>query len=345
MKKYALLFIILLNGILPAQWNTFPEMTSADIRAAFFQGQIIYAGSDSLIYTSSDKGLHWKSSPLIEGRVMPLTDITVIKNVVYAATYGFGVFKSTDSGTTWKQYNTGLGYYGSYVVTFLVSGDTLFAGTDGDGVYYSETGKDAGWISYNEGLPDRIARSVTSLAKTSNKLIAGAGWSGFYYYRTAGSQEWTAGMIDSVKKPNVISLLAFGDTIFAGTARSIYRSTDNGIKWDSVGIKALPLDVTHLKRDGKRIYAGFNRTYDYFLWYSDDNGDTWKVQDHQFAALNNLYLHDNKIWAATDRGLMYFSIMPAGVTIDGNPASFSLEQNYPNPFNPTTTFSFTLKKS
>jgi photosystem II stability/assembly factor-like uncharacterized protein len=56
--------------------------------------------------------------------------------ILYAETYGGGVFKSTNGGTNWSAIDTGL--TNPYVLTLAINPqapDTLYAGTEGGGVY------------------------------------------------------------------------------------------------------------------------------------------------------------------------------------------------------------------
>jgi hypothetical protein len=69
-------------------------------------------------------------------------------------------------------------------------------------------------------------------------------------------------------------------------------------------------------------------------------GNTWNPLDHQFHNLINLYIYDNKIWAATTDGLYFNQLQPSVVEPVNVPDKFILEQNYPNPFNPSTKISW-----
>src|SRR5438093_5545295 len=56
-------------------------------------------------------------------------------NVVYAGAFGWGVFKSTDGGSSWANYQTGM--INTYVRSlFVVSDSIVYAGTN-DGVFKS----------------------------------------------------------------------------------------------------------------------------------------------------------------------------------------------------------------
>ena len=184
------------------------------------------------------------------------------------------------------------------------------------------------------------------MAVTNSNIILSSGASGFYYLRPKGSSGWVE---KTIKRPNGAALttntfLSVGDTVFSGSRWGVYRSVDNGNSWDSVGVRPLPLDVVAFVKDGERIYAGFTRASgnDFFVWYTDDWGDTWNVMDHQFQYLYKLYIYDNKIWAATNDGLRFNKLIPTSAEPIDHPSDFKLYQNYPNPFNPITKIRYSI---
>ncbi len=138
------------------------------------------------------------------------------------------------------------------------------------------------------------------------------------------------------------ALFSTGDIVFSGHRFGIYKSLDEGNTFDSVGISAMDMAVVSFVMDENRIYAGYTRSSgnDFFVWYSDDLGQSWNIFAHEFQFLHHLYIYDNKIWAATNNGLWYTELETTSVDPIGKPNYFKLEQNYPNPFNPSTKISW-----
>jgi hypothetical protein len=200
------------------------------------------------------------------------------------------------------------------------------------------------WQSYNENLPSSVAWTINDIAVTDNNLILSAGGSGYYYLRPKGSPEWIEKRMQTPQgiymTPN--AFLSTGDFVFSGSRFGIYRSSDEGNIFDSVGISAMDMAVVSFAMDGNRIYAGYTRSSgnDFFVWYSDDLGQSWNFLAHEFQFLFDLYIYDNKIWAGTNDGLRYTELEPTSVDPIEKPNYFRLEQNYPNPFNPTTKISW-----
>jgi len=340
--KYIYIFVFSLMSFLSfAQWNRVEEIKSPLVYCVLFDGDNIFVGTDSL-YISRNRGLTWESTT-VNGNPVEITAFLKVDDKILAGTYGEGIYQSTDGGVSWEPQSNGLSTWAKYAKLFVLSGDTIFYGSDGGGIYF-RTLNSSVWQSFNQNLPSNIAWSIKDIIITDSNIIASAGASGYYYLRPKGSSEWTDYSLSTPSglksTPNVF--LDLGDTLFLGCRFGIFRSVNEGYNWDSVGVRALPLDVVSLVKDKNRIYAGFTRLDDFFVWYSDDLGDTWNSMHHEFQYLHELYIYDNKIWAATGSGLWYTELNPNGIEPIEKPEAFLLEQNYPNPFNPVTRIKYSV---
>lgn len=326
-----------------AQWNKVEQITSPFIYSVLFDDNDIYVGGDSL-YISRDKGKTWEAS-IVTNQPIEITALFKYGGKLFAGTYGSGVYISSNNGMSWQSFNLGLMDFAFYAKKFVLSGDTIFYATDGGGVYYLLKNTNE-WHEYNQNLPSQIAWTINDIAVTNKNLIVSAGASGYYYLRPKGSPEWIEKRIQTpggiYTTPN--AFLSTGDIVFSGSRFGIYKSIDEGNSFDSVGISAMDISVVCFVKNNNRIYAGYTRASgnDFFVWYSDDFGINWNILDHQFQFLRNLYINDNKIWAATNDGLWFNELETTSSDPIVKPINFNLEQNYPNPFNPSTSIRYAI---
>ena len=112
---------------------------------------VLYLGTDDDgIYKSINGGENWKK--LIPSASFGVGDIVVDpqnSNNVYMGTVDyfrlsesrgvlgdFGVYKSTDGGTTWEEFNSGLNHLGVFSLELSEENRILYAGTRAGGVYW-----------------------------------------------------------------------------------------------------------------------------------------------------------------------------------------------------------------
>ncbi len=165
-----------------------------------------------------------------------------------------------------------------------VSDQTLFAGTDNDGVYKSTDGG-TNWSAINTGLGNPLILNeklnVLSVAVSPNyasdqTLFVVIGENGVYK-STNGGTNWSAintglGNLDVLSvavSPNYAS----DQTLFAGTlGNGVYISTDGGTNWSAINtdlgiISVLSLAVSPHYASDQTLFAG---TYGNGVYISHD---------------------------------------------------------------------------
>ncbi|MCL4538477.1 MAG: T9SS type A sorting domain-containing protein [Bacteroidetes bacterium] len=145
---------------------------------------------------------------------------------LYAASYGLGVYKSTDAGDSWQQ-TSSPGTVGWCLA--VDSSGTLFEGTVGGGVFKSTDGGAAWFQPATEWQPTTMdVRSI--LPVRSGRLIIGTANNGIFYLNK-GDTAWTQSS-GSFSSAGVMSLCLGGDgEVYAGTTRGIFVSGDTGATW------------------------------------------------------------------------------------------------------------------
>ena len=244
-----------------------------------------------------------------EGKIV--TCMTTIGSIVYAGTYGDGIYQSTDYGSTWTQVNNELGM----VLSLTVSGTTLFAGSYW-GVFRS-TDSWSKWTNVSIGLTDN---RVLSLTVSGTTLFAGT-YSGGVFRSTNNGASWTAVNV-GLYVLNVQALIANGTILLAGTDKGMFRSTNNGSTWS----QACNGDIRSFLVRDTTLFAG-----DYGVLRSVDNGMTWTRMNsgmpqswvRAFAVIGTTLFagtYIGGVFRSTDNGINWTAVN-SGLT---NPNIFSL---------------------
>lgn len=169
----------------------------------------------------------------------------------------------------WTQTN---GPYGGTVLTFLATPEgTLYAGTQGAGIFRSSDGGNS-WTPVNTGMAvyeDNRIPTIFSLAIMGNTLYAGTG--GDIFRSVSGGEEWQ--QITWFRNRGVDALAVIGNTLYAGRAEEgVLRSTDMGDSWTEVSMGLTDLHIRELAVMGTTLYAG---TKDGAFRLLADDGNAW----------------------------------------------------------------------
>jgi len=212
-------------------------------------------------------GMAWRCiGPYRGGRVTAVTGVVGQRSVFYFGGTGGGIWKSTDSGVTWKNMSDGQLSTGSVGAVEVSPSDpnVVYAGmgeacirgnvSHGDGVYKS---MDAGRTWTNVGLRD--SRQIGRVRVHP-------------------------------RDPDLVYVAALGHTFGASHERGVFRSRDGGKTWsnvlfvnDSTGAVDLCFDpgnprvlyatTWQVRRTPWSLESGGAGSG---LWKSTDGGDTWK---------------------------------------------------------------------
>jgi hypothetical protein len=169
---------------------------------------------------------------------------------IYAATLGFGIFKSTNGGLTWTAINNGLTNLITSSLT-LGTSNTLFASTFLCGVFKSIDGG-ATWthtsLNYN---------FVQTLATTSTGIIFAGTYGDGLYKSTDNGSTWTKcanGMTASFIYSITIDP---SDKIFVSSwANGVFMSTDGGNTWTSLGLFGFGVTTVMLNPNSNLLLVG-----------------------------------------------------------------------------------------
>jgi len=237
--------------------------------------------------------------------------ITVHPSGIILAGSDFGVFRSTDNGSSWEV--PGSQNTAHDVRSFTIDSlGRIFAADWRQGIVLSiDTGKS--WVPF--ALPDVHVLDI----QVTSAGIWYAGGPGSLYRSTDGGRTWYSMSIPGEDMGSIVETR--NGTLFACGDYIVLRSSDNGDSWESL---RTPNDVfTQLFVDrGDRLFVGSSMG----MYSSTDNGNSWQVpslgarfvlsfyQDAQnklYAGTLGYGVHtslDGNIWQKSSQGLLASTI-------------------------------------
>jgi photosystem II stability/assembly factor-like uncharacterized protein len=257
-----------------------PASSVGEVAVDPFSARTVYAGSCPLA-TSQDGGRTWRQR--IDNGVLGCPEALAlhpsIPGTLFVGTEE-GVFRSVNGARTWSQ--TGLS--GTVVLALSIdpsSPTTLYAGTDGDGVFTS-TNSGHTWTQVNNGLTNLVIQALAIDPSSPGTVYAGTFGAGVFK-TTNGGNVW-AGVNNGLTRPYVQALAidpSAPATLYAasenpGCATSVFKSTDGGSSWVStltlsctgVGFRALAIDPAA----PATVYVGHESLG---VYRTTDGGGTW----------------------------------------------------------------------
>ncbi|MBO6575476.1 MAG: DUF11 domain-containing protein [Rhodothermales bacterium] len=296
--------------------------------------------------------------------------ITTENNDVYIATWGYeGIYRSTDGGRTWKgmifEDETGLSS-GNLIVYAIEEGPngTLYASADRGRIFRS---LDAGesWHLAGElpGASSDVTWSLAAHPTTPGTVFAGTFGNGVYATDNFGltwSRLEGRGLGDD-GRVQVFDIefdpaTPHKPTLWAATARGVYRSMDLGGHWQELNGGLFPFREArslafHPDEEGPLFVAVWGGGI--YKLTNRKHNTVWEFVDLDGANVTTVFYepYHGTLAAGTDvAGLTTMSVGAFSTDVDDAPTSelpvtMVLAQNYPNPFNPTTAITFDLPEA
>ncbi len=260
---YGGLFVSSDNG---SSWSRPDLRYSPGVTSFATNGSVVWAGTDGGPRLSDDNGVHWGIANYgfqvpYPGAPSPVNAIFANGLTLLASSY-FGTLLRSVDGYSW----TVLSARPGYLLCFALVGNTLYAGTDGEGVVVTT---DNGNTWSHSALYNQ---RVQTLASGGGALFAGTHGSGIFR-STDGGASWTA-VNAGLTQMDVRSLASGGSALFAATyGGGVFRSNDNGASWDPVNGGLPTLNVFALAFNGSTFLAG------------TENGGVWEANLAQLVSV------------------------------------------------------------
>lgn len=191
--------------------------------------------------------LSWKFLSAPQGLVRSFESVG---DDLYAGYQGKGVMHSRDAGLTWDTLNDGLEDYLVYDI-LAKNSEELFVATLIGSVFYSAN-KGENWVPFKSGI--NAAYTYCLLLKGDNLY---AGTSLGIYTASVKEGKWTRLTLPKTSAVNqdIFCLHRSGNSIFAGSSQSAYRSDDDGKTWIEIPKITRYVLTSFAEKDGK-LYIG-----------------------------------------------------------------------------------------
>jgi hypothetical protein len=222
--------------------------TSGTLYAGVFGGSF----QSGTIYKSTNGGASWSPSgtglpsPAFPNLLLSVSSIVIDRWVptrVYAATGGYGVYVSTDSGANWSPAGFGSIDPNVRVLMFdLFASNTVYAGTS-SGVYKS-VNAGASWTLASSGLSESVNVLVQNTGFFPANVLYASTQTGVYRTLNGGTS-WIK-ITDGLLDPLVWSMVNDdgGGTMFAATRNGVFKLDQ--IPWGTPPVLWLnPADITY----------------------------------------------------------------------------------------------------
>ena len=147
---------------------------------------------------------------------------------------GYGVYHSTDAGTTWAKVSLGVGESGSaYAYVFAPSNDQVRYAAFDSGLYRTINGGGL-WTQVGSSIISATPFSIAIHPTNPNIVMAGT-WGGGLYRTPDGGNNWVNVSSGSSLSETSFFSVAFSpsspNTVYAGSYLWVYVSFDTGASW------------------------------------------------------------------------------------------------------------------
>lgn len=286
---------VFLPSVLIAQW----EQTSGPSGGLFLsftilhpspeEQPILFAGSGSRLYTSTNFGKSWLLADSGEKK-NALVYLETVEGTLFAMR-GSTTMRSTNMGENWHDISSGL--QGQYVVALAATNDNeniLLAATHGYFVFRS-TDMGNHWTPVNTGLTSSLSTSLV-ISPTAARDAYVATTDGIFHSTNLGDTWVRLDNLQTQTSYAVLSVVpdssAAGETrIYVGDAAGgLHHSTDKGLTWSRQTVGSSTNNVRAVTVVSRTNQDSLLLTSSEGIFRSDDGGSNWKPASTGLQDLN-----------------------------------------------------------
>lgn len=254
----------------PAGWSKVSNNNGPyQFIAIHSKGTRLFAASqyNYQVSISDNEGVSWSTFGTSLS-YYPTCFATTPSGYLLVGTNGYGVYSSSDNGTTWVA--SGLNSSGN-VRSFFVTGNSIYVCTS-YGLFKS-VNNGINWTTAGGGMSTGLVNGLTSI----NSILLAATSNGVYRSTDNGSTWQLSNSGLNTGNLAAYSIITCGSKALVALYNGVYESTDGGSNWTKVN--------------------SINITYSPFLLSNGDKGICWST--------NDVYLTSNggATWVANKSGL------------------------------------------
>ncbi|HEU4795629.1 MAG TPA: YCF48-related protein [Pyrinomonadaceae bacterium] len=237
-------------------------------------------------FKSTDGGITWKESAQLKNEALhSLAQSEANPNTLIAGTFNT-IFRSDDSGDTWKQLPTkdvsGLHHVESLAIDPRTA-DTIYAGTWW--LPYKSTDGGQTWRSIKNGMiDDSDVFSIDINPRDANHIIASA-CSGIYESKNAG-ESWrkVQGIPSQSRRTRaILQHPSEAGIVFAGTTEGFWRSDKGGDADSWMVTTSRQLEINSIAVHPSRPEMVYIGTNNYGIMISNDGGKSFTPSNGGFS--------------------------------------------------------------
>ena len=263
------------------------ETTGISIYA--FGNRLFMSTLSGNLFISDDDGAHWTSSSGLPS----IKAFCSWQDTLYAASFGQGIYYSTDNGNNWNHPATIPN--ATSLWSIAVDESNVYLGLDNGAVAASDH------IGANGHICDMDPFNATigGLSFWGNRLIATSHGSNLFYTDNLGAN-WTSGNVGTVE---IRSILIHNNTVLVGTDMlGAFRSTNGGSSFSDANNGLTTNWIQCFAATNSQIYAGSGNAG---VFVSTNDGQSWQSAGLPEFEIRSMATSNLGLYAATDHGLYF----------------------------------------
>jgi photosystem II stability/assembly factor-like uncharacterized protein len=228
-----------------------------------------------------------------------VNDLFFINNTIIMST-AEGLYKSSNLGTSWAKNNNGINAL--QIESLAKNNSYIFAGTNNQGIFRSaDDGQN--WLSINNGITGLNSSHINEIYVLGNTTFIAT--DGGIFSSTNSGNSWELKFDPGLNKSTQVLDYNNGNFVTGVNGVGVFLSSDNGITWTLTQTNGLNIQTSYksILINGNTIIVS---TGDGEMFKSKDLGNSWINVSitSNYNVTNNFELLNNKLYAATNKGLL-----------------------------------------